>query len=110
MSLDALMKDLQKDYLAGLPEKIINLETLIEQGDWRALQGEFHKMKGTGKTYGIPELSLIAEMTEAKLNEENVGKVGAMALSLIQKTKKLRSEGKALDLESSPEYQALTKA
>lgn len=110
MSLDELMKGLQKDYLAGLPEKIINLETLTEQGNWRALQGEYHKMKGTGKTYGIPELSIIAELTEAKLNEENVSQVGSLALALIEKTKKMRSGGKALDLESSPEYQALTKA
>ena len=34
-------------------------------GEWQQLVDEFHNLKGTGKTYGFPEVSRISEKMES---------------------------------------------
>ena len=63
-----MMAELKKEYISELPAKINYIETLIEQSNQTELENEFHKLKGTGKTYGVPEVSIICEKAEEACN------------------------------------------
>lgn len=65
-----LLKQLRTDYLTALPAKFVVIGAQISAGDIVELRESFHKLKGTGKTYGVPEVSEVsAEAEEACLNQ-----------------------------------------
>lgn len=64
MSFEEMMQQLKSDYLSSLPEKITEIQTRVQEGKVRELREDFHKLKGTGKTYGLPEISQLAEAVE----------------------------------------------
>lgn len=59
-----MMATLQADYIVSLPEKIGLLKTYKANKNWVEAKSIFHKIKGTGSTYGIPELSQLGEVME----------------------------------------------
>ncbi len=64
MSFQEMMDQLKKEYIASLPHKIEELELKFAKKDAQNLGEDFHKLKGTGKTYGLPEVSQLAEVLE----------------------------------------------
>lgn len=64
MSMEDLLKSLQRDYVAALPDKLNAIRTQIRDGNPTSLRESFHKLKGTGRTYGLPEISELAEVVE----------------------------------------------
>lgn len=64
MNFEEMLKSLQRDYLASMPEKIALIETQIKAGATADLRQSFHKLKGTGRTYGLPEITELAEVVE----------------------------------------------
>jgi HPt (histidine-containing phosphotransfer) domain-containing protein len=74
-SFDQMMAELRAEYLTTLPERIREIEAHILAKDYPALYNDFHKLKGSGKTYGIAEISEAAEVFEriayAKLNNHS---------------------------------------
>ncbi len=64
MNFDELLRQLQAEYLASIPEKVAQIKQLISQGDAGNLREAFHKLKGTGKTYGMPEVSELCAVVE----------------------------------------------
>jgi len=68
--LSSVLGELKNDYLKKLPQKIDNLKTLTTAKDWQALEDEYHKLKGTGKTYGFPEISVLCEKLELLSQQE----------------------------------------
>ncbi len=69
--LSAVLSELKSDYLKKLPSKIANLRTLTEAQNWEGLEDEYHKLKGTGKTYGFPEISTICEKLEFLVQQKH---------------------------------------
>ena len=65
MNLDTILLQLRKEYVATLPEKIQTIRHFFNSGDALGCKEVFHKLKGTGATYGIPEISEIGEALEA---------------------------------------------
>ena len=63
-NLDDLLKELRAEYVASLPQKIISIGQHLSQQDWVTLRDDFHKLKGTGKTYGIPIITELGEVVE----------------------------------------------
>ncbi|MEK6555260.1 MAG: Hpt domain-containing protein [Bdellovibrionota bacterium] len=63
-NLDDLLKELRDEYIASLPQKIVTISEHLKQQDWTTLRDDFHKLKGTGKTYGLPVVSEIGEVVE----------------------------------------------
>ena len=59
-----MMAELKTEYLKELPDKVKYIETLLAQSNQTELENEFHKLKGTGKTYGVPEVTDICEIAE----------------------------------------------
>jgi len=70
MSYEDLMKELQSSYLLQLPDRIEEIKIFIKNENKQALLEEFHKLKGTGATYGFPEITQVAKEAEAYLNQE----------------------------------------
>lgn len=64
MSFEELMDQLRKEYVLELPTKIDHIQTNLTARDHMVVREDFHKLKGTGKTYGIPEISELAEVVE----------------------------------------------
>ncbi len=59
-----VMKELRQEYLEGFEEKFKFWNQCFEDENWDQLELEFHKMKGTGSTYGVPEVSLLCQHLE----------------------------------------------
>jgi HPt (histidine-containing phosphotransfer) domain-containing protein len=85
--LSTLLKELKQDYLAALPMKIAKIESLHQNQQLKALRDEFHKLKGTGKTYGVPEISLLGEAVEklCDFHQDELTWVIPSALNLLHK-------------------------
>jgi HPt (histidine-containing phosphotransfer) domain-containing protein len=56
-SFEAMLQNLRNVYLQSLPEKWSRLEQLAAASNVAELKNEFHKLKGSGTTYGVPEIS-----------------------------------------------------
>lgn len=115
MSLQALLESLQKDYIASFPQKCENLQTHIDARDIGALRDDFHKLKGTGKTYGLPEVSELAALVERILIDETNAapdeglKAASQAVDVLRKIHAARSQQRPFELESSEEFARLRK-
>lgn len=59
-----LLLELKEEYLKALPKKIEKINQLLEEEKWNELHDEFHKLKGTGKTYGFPQISQVCQILE----------------------------------------------
>jgi chemotaxis protein histidine kinase CheA len=68
--LDNAMLELQHEYLAEFPDRLEELRTDIAA--FRALRPEaaaalkthFHRLAGSGGSYGFPEISVVARVME----------------------------------------------
>lgn len=106
MSFEELLQKLQQDYVASLPEKVSNIERLRSQTDVPSLREAFHKLKGTGQTYGVPEVSQLAEVVEqvcVKLPEQAVTAAG-YASQLLQEIHACRSRAAVFDLQADTRF------
>ncbi len=59
-----MMRDLRQGYLTALAGRIALLQRLSEKLNWDAIREEYHKIKGTGTTYGFPDLTRLCETME----------------------------------------------
>lgn len=86
MSFEEMLKSLQKEYLSSIPEKIKVIEALISAGETHDIREAFHKLKGTGRTYGLPEVSEMAEVVEQICLEHpvNAARAAGTALSILR--------------------------
>lgn len=73
LKLENLLKELRVDYIQSLPEKIKRWQAALEAERWQELRTLAHQIKGTGKTYGFPAVSVVAEHLErqALLNSQS---------------------------------------
>lgn len=62
--LEDVLQELRVEYLQCLPQRVILIQKLMAAQDWKRLETEFHKLKGTGKTYGISEVSTLSAELE----------------------------------------------
>lgn len=109
MSLQNLLAELQKEYLDSLPEKIVSITQLIRAGELDLVETEFHKLKGTGRTYGVPEISRVGELGERScwITDANRDDAISQALNLLSKVHQSRSQGKEFQIEDDDSCKAL---
>ncbi len=99
--LSELLIQLKAEYLIGFPLKIEKLKELTAREDWNQLYEEYHKLKGNGKTYGFPDISIVAEKLEFLAQHEK-GQNKALyldAIALLEQMHKSYSENKAFPLD-----------
>jgi HPt (histidine-containing phosphotransfer) domain-containing protein len=108
-----VLADLQKQYIQGLPGKADNIEKLWAQKQIQEIETEFHKLKGTGKTYGLPEISQVGEVAEAlcEANIETLAQALPLAVRLLRKVHQLRTASETLrfDLREEADFQQLER-
>jgi HPt (histidine-containing phosphotransfer) domain-containing protein len=95
MSFEKMMEELRRDYVASIPQKMKDIEAHLAAADVGTLRDDFHKLKGTGKTYGIPEISELGEAVEkiCKHKPEQAGAIVPGALTLLREIHTARLGG-----------------
>lgn len=108
-NLNDVLKQLQKTYLASMPEKIANLELLWSKKQLDLLKTDYHKLKGTGRTYGFPEISSLGAALErlCEIDQPSLERAVPISLKLMNRIKELRAKDQALDLDKEPDFQAI---
>ena len=106
--LAAILEKLKADYLTNLPPRIQQMEELWAKAEHKLLKTEFHKLKGTGKTYGLPEVSELGLLGEDLCMTDARTEAVPVLLDLLRRIHTDRTSGKVFDLSSKPEWQKLT--
>jgi HPt (histidine-containing phosphotransfer) domain-containing protein len=110
MSFEEMLKKLKVEYVASLPEKMTAIESHIANSAVSDLRDAFHKLKGTGKTYGVPELSELSAVIEQiclKGEVTRAVKASQLGVSVIKDIFKMQSQEQALDLNGDPRFAAI---
>lgn len=109
--LDSLIQELRGDYLKSFPEKIARLNQLYTDNNRAGLENEFHKIKGTGKTYGVPEMSVVAGHMETicRHNVDILNRCFPKAIEVIKEIEQAYKVGLDLALDNIPSYCELLK-
>lgn len=107
--LNDLFVELKQEYLDSFEEKIQSIMTFWHRRDRKNLQNEFHKIKGTGSTYGVYEATEVAEILE-DLCAQNSPRLGLSIMIAIEAFRHIcfqhrRNEG--LDLEQQKFFRVL---
>lgn len=111
-SLQDVLAGLQKNYLASLPEKIANIDSLWRSRQMDKLHTDYHKLKGTGRTYGLPEVSQLGEAMErvTELGDLDVlAQAVPLSLILLKAIGESRAQGRPLEIEKETEFKQILK-
>jgi HPt (histidine-containing phosphotransfer) domain-containing protein len=63
--LDAVLQSLRSSYAKALPARIEQLRQLWRQQDAEGLGKAAHKLRGSGESYGFPEVSTLCAQLES---------------------------------------------
>jgi HPt (histidine-containing phosphotransfer) domain-containing protein len=105
------MAELQKEYIQSFPAKIADIEVYIQTQDITNLINSFHKLKGSGKTYGIPEISELGERFEFLYKNKGSEALpyAKTAVLIIQKIHQSRLQGKPYLILEDADFMSLPK-
>ncbi len=105
------MAELQKEYIDSFPQKISDIQSYFEAKDLPNLINAFHKIKGSGKTYGVPEMSQLGEYFESLLKQSGASALPYIpkSLEILHKIHKARLEHKEHSLTTDLDFQKLPK-
>jgi len=107
--LKEILEGLKREYLKNLPEKLKMIEQLWKDGKIDLVETEFHKLKGTGKTYGLPEISELGLVAEdaCSLAEPARAQCIQVSLEILRQIHSTRITGQEFDLKSSEDFSTL---
>lgn len=111
MSLEQMMAELRKDYVDSLPKKLVSITDHWTSGQIDELKNDFHKLKGTGKTYGLPEITDVGLIMEhlCKVRPDQLKVAMPLAQSALKSIYALRSQNKDVTLDTVTELRELKK-
>ncbi len=72
MSIEELMKKMKVKYVADLAIKVEELRSLVEKKDFTEIESILHKLKGSGASYGLPEVSDFGAKYEQKAKSKEL--------------------------------------
>jgi HPt (histidine-containing phosphotransfer) domain-containing protein len=103
---EKMMAELRREYINSLPQKIRDIETHLSLRDNTVLRDDFHKLKGTGKTYGIPEISELGEAVEkiCLKKPDLIPNVVPVAVELLRKIHTARLANQAYSVMSDATF------
>jgi predicted metal-dependent phosphoesterase TrpH len=106
MSIHDVLAELRKNYLDALPARADAIEKLFQERKYSEVETEFHKLKGTGKTYGLPEVSQIGEVAERLVENGSTSADESVpsALKVLRRIAKLRGLGEVPVLENDSDF------
>ena len=65
MSFEHKLKEIKVEYVKNFSHTLSEIEKNLFKKNLSLLQDHFHKLKGSGKTYGLPEVSKVSEILES---------------------------------------------
>lgn len=65
-----MMKKMKLKYISDLVSKIEDLKELVDKKDFKGLESFLHKLKGSGASYGLPEISDYGAKYEQKAKDQ----------------------------------------
>ena len=71
MSFDDMIKNLRTGYLKDLKEKVKALPKFKNNIESEEIRTFFHQLKGSGASYGVPDISKTGEIFEEKLKSKS---------------------------------------
>ena len=102
--LSDILGQMKVEYQRNFPQKILNLQKLFASSDWPQLAEEFHKLKGTGKTYGFPEVSTLCEAMEIYCRQGGRDQqLLKDTLAVLEKMQTSWASGQNFNLHADPE-------
>lgn len=103
MSIKELLLQMQAEYLEELPDKISHLEQLLQKKNIHALEDEFHKLKGTGATYGLPEITEIGRSFEKLIQNKQAEVLQRIpkAIDLLKTCHQMRIKGETPQIQNA---------
>ncbi len=109
MNLQQLLDELKAEYLAKLPEKVSEIEAALEVQNYGAIEDIFHKLKGSGKTYGVAELTDLGRVIETvcQRHPEERPWVAAKAGLMIAKIRAAHLEGGTYPLSEDADFKLI---
>lgn len=109
--LSDLLSELKAEYLIKLPEKILALRQFTEQQSWQNVEAEFHKLKGTGRTYGYPDISVLCERLEflAQHKDTQLPVLFHQAIDLLTRMLKAYEKGEPYNLSADATMKTILK-
>ncbi|MGE4131664.1 MAG: Hpt domain-containing protein [Bdellovibrionales bacterium] len=111
MSVEQMLKGLQKDYINSLPDKIADIQKFVRDGATADLRNSFHKLKGTGQTYGIPEITQLAATMEniCLHSPAKLPTAAKYAISILMDISTARRADKDFDIKQDPRFLKLSQ-
>ncbi len=105
-SFEQMMAELQLEYVNSIPQKIDDINSHIQAKDSASLREDFHKLKGTGKTYGIAEISEFAEVVEKIcMNKPGTATQAAtLGVNLLRHIHESRLKKIAFNVSAHPDF------
>lgn len=99
-----LLDELKSDYLNKLPTRIAELKENTTKKDWLQLEELYHNLKGTGKTYGFPEVSQICEVMELFVNHKNANteQYAQQAIEVLENLLNSYQTGQSVNINEIP--------
>lgn len=112
MSMDQLLKNLKAQYISELHMKIREMEELLAKKTSSVVFYEiFHKLKGSGLTYGCAEVSDISSLAESYCQSAHPHWPEAveMSIELLKRVyiARLQQIDQIYDLGADPQYAML---
>ncbi len=71
--IDAELTRLVPDYLAARRRDLVTLRELLGRECWDDMRRIGHRMKGTGATYGFPDISRLGDAIEVAAQSADAG-------------------------------------
>ncbi len=108
---NAMMAELREEYLASFDEKFNLMKNFLEGQDWYSLELEMHKLKGTGSTYGVPEVTELCQHMETVCREQGSIPEDALdtTIAILKDIRKKYTDNKDFDLSSDSRFAELKK-
>ncbi len=104
MSIDEVMAELRQEYVREIPQKLKKIQELLSEQNWKELRNEFHKLKGSGSSYSLPEITELGSFVEKNLNEDNGKDTIERSLKILHKIYESRISEQAFSLEKNQDW------
>ncbi len=107
--MDDLLKELQTEYVESLPEKISEIESFLFNKDKENLINAFHKLKGSGKTYGVDEVTILGEFFESWMRDKIEAAIPHVpkSIELLKKIYEARMKATPYSIDQDSDFKSL---
>ena len=111
MSLKDVLAELQKDYVTSIPRKSEAISEHWRLGNILDLQTEYHKLKGTGRTYGLPEVTQLGEALEAlcMTHRASLSVAVPLSIAILERIRSHRVQGAQHNLEEDHDFRVIVE-